>query len=108
MHTIIERESIRLSEQARLDQLKTAAERNRWGQFATPPTLALDIARFVWNKVKRREGDFSFLDPAIGTGSFFSALRQTFPKKRVMRATGIELDPLFAETAKTIWAKDGL
>jgi adenine-specific DNA-methyltransferase len=108
MRTIIERESFRLSEQARLDQLKTAAERNRLGQFATPPMLALEIARFVWNKVKLREGDFSFLDPAIGTGSFFSALMQTFPKKRIKRATGIELDPLFAETAKTIWANDGL
>src|SRR5947209_6137468 len=104
MRTIIERESFRLSEQARLDQLKSAAERNRWGQFATPPTLALDIARFVWNKVKRRAGDFSFLDPAIGTGSFFSALQQTFPKKRIKTATGIELDPMFAQAAEAIWA----
>src|SRR5437660_4341954 len=107
MRTIVESESLRLSEQTRLDKLKTAAERNRWGQFATPPMLALDIARFVWNSLKHRGGDFSFLDPAIGTGSFFSALMQTFPKKRLMRATGIELDPLFAEAAKAIWTKDG-
>jgi hypothetical protein len=39
MRTIIEGESLRLSEQVRLDRLKTAAERNRWGQFATPPVL---------------------------------------------------------------------
>jgi adenine-specific DNA-methyltransferase len=108
MRTIIESESLRLSEQTRLDKLKTAAERNRWGQFATPPMLALDIARFVWNKLKHRGGHFSFLDPAIGTGSFFSALRQAFPKQRIKQATGIELDPLFADAAKAIWTKDGL
>jgi adenine-specific DNA-methyltransferase len=108
MRTIVESESLRLSEQVRLDRLKTAAERNRWGQFATPPVLALDIAKFVWNKVKRRAGGFSFLDPAIGTGSFYSALMQAVPRKRIKRATGIELDPLFAAAAKTIWAKDGL
>ena len=45
MSAVLEAESTRLAEQKRLDQLKTATERNQWGQFATPPALSLDIAR---------------------------------------------------------------
>ena len=58
MKAIHEAESTRLEEQQRLDQLKTAKERNKWGQFATPPALSLDIARYVWNKIRRRKGTF--------------------------------------------------
>src|SRR6266446_3829647 len=108
MTTILEREAVRLTEQRRLDRLKTPAERNQWGQFATPPGLATEITRFVWQTLKRRTGSFAFLDPAIGTGSFFSALAQEVPRERIAAATGIELDPLFAEVARTVWAADGL
>jgi DNA-binding transcriptional ArsR family regulator len=90
MGTVLDSESVRLREQQRLDQLKTARERNRWGQFATPPALSLDIARYAWNKLRRRKGKFTFLDPAIGTGSFYAAVLQTFPQDRIERATGIE------------------
>jgi hypothetical protein len=65
MTAIIEAEAERLVEQQRLDQLKTAKERNKWGQFATPPALSLDIARYAWQKLRRRQGGFRFLDPAI-------------------------------------------
>ena len=53
-------------------RLGLPAERNRLGQFATPNALAIDIARYVKSLI----GDHScihFADPAIGTGSFFSA-----------------------------------
>lgn len=92
MTATLEAEATRLVEQTRLDQLKTAKERNKWGQFATPPVLALDIARYAWEKLKHRAGGFSFLDPAIGTGSFFGAFLQAFPPERIEAATGIELD----------------
>src|SRR5262249_14529481 len=69
-------EAHRLAEQERLDRLKTTAERNRLGQFATPPALALDIARYAYDRWRGRSDRVSFLDPAIGTGSFYSALRQ--------------------------------
>lgn len=36
-------ESIRLVEQQRLDELKTAKERNKWGQFATPRFLKQEV-----------------------------------------------------------------
>ena len=88
-------EGRRQAEQARLDTLKTAAERNKWGQFATPFELALSLARYAHETLGERR--LRFLDPAIGTGSFYSALSQAVPAKTIEAATGIELDPLFAE-----------
>ncbi len=108
MSAILEAETARLAEQQRLDQLKTAKERNKCGQFATPPALSLDIARYVWNRVRHRRGIFRFLDPAFGTGSFFGAFLQAFPKDRIEDATGIELDERFAEAASSIWQHEGL
>ncbi len=108
MTAVLEAESLRLAEQRKLDRLKTAKERNRWGQFATPPTLSLDMACYAWNKLKHRKGNFSFLDPAVGTGSFFAAFLQAFPRERLETATGIELDRAFAEAAKAIWERQGL
>jgi hypothetical protein len=99
-------EERRQEHQTRLDALKTAAERNKWGQFATPPALALSIARYAQEQTG--EGPISFLDPAIGTGSFYSALRQTFAPKAIKAATGIELDPLFAKSAEDLWGESGL
>ncbi|MBI3680283.1 MAG: N-6 DNA methylase [Acidobacteria bacterium] len=99
-------EQRRLQQQTRLDSLRTAAERNRWGQFATPPELALSIARYARKLMCR--APVRFLDPAIGTGAFYSALAQVFPPEKIKGAAGIELDPLFAETTKTLWAGRGL
>lgn len=108
MSAVLEAEATRLGEQQRLDQLKTAKERNQWGQFATPPALSLEIALYAWNTLERRKHSFSFLDPAIGTGSFFGAFRQAFPTERIETATGIELDKPFAEAARAIWRAEGL
>ncbi|MEK6237528.1 MAG: SAM-dependent methyltransferase [Planctomycetales bacterium] len=101
-------EAARLLEQERLDARKSASERNKWGQFATPPELALEIARLAWNRLRRRKGDFRFLDPAIGTGSFFSAATQAFPADRLRHAAGVELDPEFAAAADCLWKGHGL
>jgi hypothetical protein len=99
-------EERRLQEQTRLDSLKTASERNQWGQFATPPELALSLARYA--HALMGETPVRFLDPAIGTGSFFSAALQAFGSKHITAATGVELDPLFAHTAATLWEGQGL
>jgi adenine-specific DNA-methyltransferase len=99
-------EGLRQAEQTRLDTLKTAAERNKWGQFATPFELALSLARYA-HKVLG-EGPLRFLDPAVGTGSFYSALSQSLPANTIEAAMGVELDPLFAEVAKDLWGKHGL
>ena len=108
MKAIYEAELTRLDEQQRLDQLRTAKERNEWGQFATPPALSLDIARYVWNTLSRRKGKFSFLEPAFGTGSFYSAFLQVFPHDRIGSATGVELDERFAAAAEALWEGLGL
>ena len=99
-------EGRRQAEQTRLDTLKTAAERNKWGQFATPFELALSLARYAHKTLG--EGRLRFLDPAIGTGSFYSALSQAVPAKTIEDAAGVELDPLFAEAARNLWGKSGL
>ena len=99
-------EGRRLEEQARLDSQKTATERNKWGQFATPPELARGLARYALDLIGQVR--LRFLDPAIGTGSFYSAISQAVPTKNIEVATGIELDPLFADAARNLWAKTGL
>ncbi|MBZ5520992.1 MAG: Eco57I restriction-modification methylase domain-containing protein [Acidobacteriia bacterium] len=99
-------EGRRQIEQARLDELKTPAERNKWGQFATPPKLALNLASYA--RELAGEGAIRFLDPAIGTGSFYSALTAAFPPQRIEAAMGIELDPLFVEAATDLWGESGL
>ena len=99
-------EERRQQEQVRLDCLKSATERNKWGQFATPHELALSLARYAHALSGRTA--VRFLDPAMGTGSFYSAALEAFGEKHMDAATGIELDPLFAQTAATLWEGQGL
>ena len=96
------REERRLTAQAELDAAKDRTERNRMGQFATPTELALEILEYA---SKRMDGtpDVRFLDPAIGTGSFFSALLEVFPTDRVTSAVGYELDSHYGEPAARLW-----
>ena len=100
MATVLDTEKARLATQQRLDLLKSQKERNKWGQFATPPALSRDICNYLWNRFGRRRGGFRLLDPAMGTGSFFSAFAQRFPASRIVRATGVELDPLFGDAVR--------
>src|SRR5258708_34042571 len=97
-------EVLRLSEQERLDRQKNAEERNRWGQFATPPQLALDIARYALGLWPRRpQMPIRFLDPAVGTGSFFSAPRPPFPEKPLGFAPRARPHPGFPATSPRAW-----
>ena len=87
--------------------MKAQAERNRMGQFATPTQLAVDMLRHA-------EGQFGtgrkvrFIDPAIGTGSFYSALLDVFPKARIDAAAGYEVDPHYGSPAAELWKGTGL
>jgi hypothetical protein len=95
-------ENHRLEIQAELDHRKPKAERNRLGQFATPPQLAT----FILEQAKRlmpANQAVRFLDPAFGTGAFYSALLGTFPENRIEAALGYEIDPLYGEAAKLLW-----
>jgi len=101
-------EARRQTAQAELDAAKSAAERNRLGQFATPNVLAVEIARFVAGLVGEGKGGVRFADPSVGTGSFFSAALAAFGPERIKSAVGVELDPAFAAAARRLWADAGL
>lgn len=96
-------EETRLELQDHLDIQKSQSERNRLGQFATPTALAVDVLRHAKELLPASE-PVRFLDPAFGTGSFYSALLATFPKRRVSAAHGLELDPHYARPARQLWA----
>ncbi len=104
---IEELEAERLDIQSRLDAAKTPAERNRLGQFATPTSLARDILAYATTLLPKNEPIY-FLDPAIGTGSFFSALLANFPTERIREAKGFEIDPHYSEPAAQLWKESPL
>lgn len=104
---IAEFEARRLALQDELDAKRNSAERNRMGQFATPTGLAADILCYAKAQVGESE-KIRFLDPAIGTGSFYSALIDVFPKNQIGAAVGYEIDPHYGAPAAHLWSDIGL
>ncbi len=108
-HDIGTLEALRLSRQAQLDECLSRDERNESGQFATPSLLADDIAAAAakfWDQEKEEE--IRFLEPALGTGAFFSALVRHFRSDKIVSATGVERDKGYASVARQVWEKAGL
>jgi len=95
-------ETQRLTLQSQLEATKTQAERNRLGQFATPTSLAVDILEYAARLFPKQEA-IHFLDPAIGSGAFYSALRNVFPQDQLVEALGFEIDPDYAKAANRLW-----
>lgn len=104
---VIEQEARRLDMQEELDAKKHASERNRLGQFATPTGLAVDIQRYAKAQLGNSE-QVRFIDPAIGTGSFYSALLDVFPQTRISSAVGYEIDEYYGLPALELWNGAGL
>jgi len=104
-HDLIE--TRRQAIQAEIDRQRSASDRNRLGQFATPNPLAVDITRYVAKLVGRKCG-IRFADPAIGSGSFYSAALSEFGKERMKSAVGVEIDSAFCDAARDLWGKAGL
>lgn len=100
-------EERRVELQIELDAQKTAKERNELGQFATPASLAVEIAAATVALLPVDE-KIRFLEPALGTGSFFSALHETADESLIQSAVGVELDPVFAKAAEELWLGRGL
>lgn len=100
---IRELEARRLSLQEELDGQKEASERNRMGQFATPTGLAVDMLKYAKAQLGKNQ-KVRFFDPAIGTGSFYSALLYVFPKTRIGAAVGYEIDPHYGVPAAALWS----
>lgn len=100
-------EAKRLQIQSDLDKIKTLAERNRLGQFATPGALAQEILSYAKSKVN--DGDLiKFLDPAVGSGAFYSALISVFDNKKIELANAFEIDSHYSIPAQEIWSSQGL
>ena len=95
----------RQATQIALDAERTAVERNRMGQFATPLLLAKDITQAALGQLHPADSH-RFLEPSVGSGAFFSALSNTnLPLKS---AVGVELDERFASAARELWGPNGL
>lgn len=100
-------ETQRQTLQADLDRQKTQAERNIMGQFSTPIALANDVLTHA-KRIFPKRGKVRFLDPAFGTGAFYSALTTVFPTTRIEAATGVEIDQHYANPALELWGKTDL
>ncbi|MCP4109430.1 MAG: N-6 DNA methylase [Desulfobacteraceae bacterium] len=90
--------------QAELDKLKTQEERNIKGQFSTPNALANVILQHA-AKLMPKCVKIRFLDPACGTGVFFSALINVFSSKRIEVAAGYEIDKHYGKPARELWSE---
>ncbi len=102
MVTMTSIEERRVALQVALDAAKTQAERNKLGQFATPTGLASDLLAYA-RRLMPSGAPVRFLDPAIGTGSFYAALLREFPAERIEAASGFEIDPHYGEPARKLW-----
>lgn len=100
-------ETARAELQQRLDQQKTQAERNQLGQFSTPTDLATDLLRYALELLPPNE-PVRFIDPAFGTGAFYSALLRIFPDGRIREATGFEIDRHYGNPTVGFWTDYGL
>lgn len=97
----------RQSLQSKLDKEKTREERNIMGQFSTPIALALEILTHTKN-IFPTQCKIRFLDPALGTGSFFSALNSVFLPTQIDIAAGFEVDEHYGKPALQLWSKTKL
>lgn len=97
-----EAEQRRLAFQRLMDTSKPRDERNRLGQFATPTELARAMARQAL--ALGLPASVRFLDPAIGSGAFFSAWQAAAGEEVPLAAAqGFEIDPAYAEGLRDLW-----
>jgi len=99
-------EAERVVQQVQLDERSSRERRNEMGQFATPPALADDIAAAVTRFC--HQDRIHFLEPAVGTGAFYSALLRNFAYDRIASAVGVECDPYYAAVSQRLWGDSGL
>ncbi len=107
MLDVEKQERRRLELQSRLDDEKSQGERNRLGQFATPTALAADILSYAKTLLPDKE-IIRFLDPAIGTGSFYSAFLRVFGAGGAHFAVGFEIDEHYGNPARELWSESDL
>ena len=96
-------ENKRIQFQTAIDRSKSIESRRRFGQFATPIDLAKEIVSY--GLTLQDDNELSFLEPALGTGAFYSALLSECGKqsKNIKQAVGVELDDDFYSAALNLW-----
>jgi hypothetical protein len=93
--------------QLMIDKAKTPEERNQLGQFSTPFPLARQMVAHAAPFLPPGE-TIRFVEPAVGTGVFLSAIASsTALMRRIGSVTGVEIDPLYAKSARNIWKAGG-
>ena len=103
----VDHETFRLSIQSELDSKKSSLERNKLGQFSTPTALAREVLSYGLSLMPKGQR-VRFLDPAIGTGSFYSALCEMIGRRLIDAAKGFEIDSHYGEPARALWTGSGL
>src|SRR5690348_13614536 len=92
---VVALEQERLTTQAAFDLEADARSRNEHGQFATPPPLA-DAMVSLAMRFLNRDSPIRFLDPALGSGVFYSSLLRQSHARTVSGALGFETDSRLA------------
>lgn len=100
-------EKLRMRQQKEIDDSRSSLSRNQMGQFATPLPLAVEVVERALEHLSK-DGTVRMIEPSCGTGAFFSALRTVAPSDMQFDCTGIEIDELFANAAKELWAGLGI
>jgi predicted RNA methylase len=99
---LIERSRLKIQET--LDASKVRKVRRRLGQFATPTSLATEMLQYAQSLLPQSE--IRFLDPAFGTGAFYSALLHVFLQNNVRKAVGFEIDEAYWRAARDFWNRE--
>lgn len=101
-------EKKRIELQQKLDSQNDIEYRRHEGQFSTPFDFAKEISDYAITLLD--DHDISFLEPAIGTGAFVSALIDSVnhSDKTIIKITGIEKDVDFYKAAASLWKKTNI
>lgn len=95
----------RMEGQQKIEKSKSLEDRNKTGQYETPNEMAYEIVSSVLNfrkGVLKHNDRITFLEPAFGTGSFYSALQQCTVD--VDDSLGVEIDSEIYNVASKLWS----
>lgn len=94
-----ELEKLRAATQKSIDDSKTKVERNKLGQYATPRLLADELLAYAKSLTGNRK--VKFIDPAFGTGSFYTACINAYGNN--CTGVGFEIDEAYYKGAFDVW-----
>lgn len=86
-----------------IEKIHTKEYRRRHGQFATPYELAEEIVEYGINLLQ--DENVSFVEPAFGTGPFYSAIQNISCLENIQlkTAVGIEKDSTISKKVELLW-----